>query len=143
MEIRTLRYFLAVAREENMTRAADDPLARKETFSPGDLKGLPLFCSEQSWRREIADWAGDSFESILLEESFRLSYNGSVFAGAGLGYLLTFEHLIDVPPKSGLVFRPLQPCLETKMHLAWKKHQPFTPIAVQFLEQMTKICQRT
>lgn len=82
MEIRTLRYFLAVAREENMTRAADDPLARKETFSPGDLKSLPLFCSEQSWRREIADWAGDSFESFLLEGSFRLSYNGSVFARA-------------------------------------------------------------
>ena len=50
MEIRTLRYFLAVAREENMTRAAED------------LKEIPLFCSEQAWNGDIRRWAGGSRE---------------------------------------------------------------------------------
>ncbi len=115
---------------------ADDPLAEKESFDPSGLRGLPLFCSEQAWRHEIKDWAGAAFDAYRLEGSFRLSYNGSVFARAGLGYLLTFDKLIDVSPESGLVFRPLTPCLETKLYLVWKKRQPLTPIAERFLEQV-------
>ena len=116
---------------------ADDPLAEKDSFSPSDLRGLPLFCSEQSWYQEIKDWAGSDFDALHLEGSFRLSYNGSIFAKAGLGYLLTFDKLIDVSPDSGLVFRPLTPRLETKLYLVWKKYQPFTPIAERFLEQIS------
>lgn len=40
-------------------------------------------------------------EELRLEGSFRLSYNGSMFAREGLGYLLTFDHLIDTSPDSG------------------------------------------
>ncbi len=54
----------------------------------------------------------------------------------GLGYLLTFEHLIDTTPESGLVFRPLTPKLETKIYLIWKKYQIFTPIAERLLEKL-------
>ena len=115
---------------------ADDPLARKKSFKPKDLIGLPLFCSGQSWESEIKAWAGESFEKYHLEGSFKLSYNGSVFAKAGLGYLLTFDKLIDVSPESGLVFRPLSPKLETKLYLVWKKYQTHTPIAERFLEQI-------
>ena len=115
---------------------ADDPLAEKSSFSPSDLRGLPLFCSEQSWYQEIKDWAGSDFDAFHLEGSFRLSYNGSIFAKAGLGYLLTFDKLIDVSPDSGLVFRPLTPRLETKLYLVWKKYQTFSPIAERFLTQI-------
>ena len=61
-----------------------------------DLIGQPLFCSEQSWNNEIPAWAGDDFERLHLEGSFRLSYNGSLFAQEGLGILLTFKHVISV-----------------------------------------------
>ena len=115
---------------------ADDPLAERESFCPSDLRGLPMFCSEQAWHQEIKNWAGRDFDAFHLEGSFRLSYNGSIFAKAGLGYLLTFDKLIDVSSDSGLVFRPLTPCLETKLYLVWKKYQPFTPIAERFLEQV-------
>ena len=54
----------------------------------------------------------------------------------GLGYLLTFEYLIDTNPESGLVFRPLTPKLETKIYLIWKKYQIFTPIAERLLEKL-------
>lgn len=115
---------------------ADDPLAEKESICPSDLRALPLFCSEQSWYQEIKDWAGDDFDAFHLEGSFRLSYNGSIFAKAGLGYLLTFDKLIDVSSDSGMVFRPLTPRLETKLYLVWKKYQTFTPIAERFLERV-------
>ena len=75
-------------------------------------------------------------DRLHLEGSFRLSYNGSLFVKEGLGYLLTFEHLIDTSSDSGLTFRPLTPKLETKLYLIWKKYQVFTPIAEKMLEKL-------
>jgi hypothetical protein len=73
---------------------------------------------------------------LHLEGSFRLAYNGSMFAKEGLGYLLTFDKLIDTSEHSGLVFRPLSPRLETNLYLVWKKYQTFSPIASRFLAQI-------
>ena len=101
-----------------------------------DLKGLPLFCSEQAWNGDIKKWAGSSFSKMKLEGSFRLSYNGSIFVREGLGYLLTFRDLIDTSVESGLVFRPLEPALETMLYIAWNRYQAFTPIAERFLQQL-------
>lgn len=114
----------------------DCPLAQKESVSAEDLMDLPLFCSEQGWRRDISNWCGGRIEKLHLEGSFRLSYNGSLFVREGLGLLLTLEHLIDTSPDSGLVFRPLSPRLETKIYLIWKKYQVLTPIAEKLLEML-------
>ncbi len=113
-----------------------DPLSRKKAVTVDDLAGLPLFCSEQSWRSDIPRWCGDRMQELRLEGSFRLSYNGSMFAREGLGYLLTFEHLIDTSQDSGLVFRPLSPRLENRLYLIWKKYQTPSPIAERFLEHL-------
>ena len=115
---------------------ADSPLADKESVTADDLAGLPLFCSEQSWENDIRPWAKERFSSLHLEGSFRLAYNGSMFAKEGLGILLTLNDLIDTSAGSGLVFRPLSPRLEMKMYLLWNKYQSFTPIADRFLKQI-------
>ena len=114
----------------------DCKLAQKNAISIDDLIGLPLFCSEQGWNHDISKWSGNRMDKLHLEGSFRLSYNGSLFVRERLGYLLTFEHLIDTSPESGLVFRPLTPKLETKIYLIWKKYQIFTPIAERLLEKL-------
>ena len=101
-----------------------------------DLVGQPLFSSEQSWENDIRPWAKDRFPLLHLEGSFRLAYNGSMFAKEGLGILLTLNNLIDTSPGSGLVFRPLYPNLEMKMYLIWNRYQSFTPIAERFLNQI-------
>ena len=115
---------------------ASSILARKECVTAQDLAGQPLFCSEQSWKNDIRPWAGDRFPQLHLEGSFRLSYNGSMFAKEGLGILLTLNNLVDTSPENGLVFRPLSPRLEMKMYLIWNKYQSFTPIAERFLQQI-------
>ena len=114
----------------------DDPLAEKIAVRVNDLEGLPLFCSEQAWKNELKEWAGRSFSKLKLEGSFRLAYNGSVFVREGLGYLLTFDHLIDTSENSGLAFRPLSPVMKTKLYIVWNRHQAFTPIAERFLKQL-------
>ena len=85
---------------------------------------------------DIPAWCGDRILKLRLEGSFRLSYNGSMFAKEKLGYLLTFAHLADTSEESGLVFRPLYPPLETRLYLIWKKYQTFSPIAERFLHQL-------
>lgn len=114
----------------------DCPLAEKENITAADLAGLPLFCSDQGWNRDISRWCGRQIDELHLEGSFRLSYNASLFVREQLGYLLTFDRLIDTSPESGLVFRPLFPKLETRMYLVWKKYQVFTPIAEHFLNNL-------
>lgn len=113
---------------------ADDKLAQKGAITIDDLVGLPLFCSEQGWHHDLPRWCGQRMNELYLEGSFRLAYNGSLFVKEGLGYLLTFRHLVDTKPGSGLVFRPLTPTLETNIYLIWKKYQVFTPISERFLE---------
>ncbi|SDM40685.1 DNA-binding transcriptional regulator, LysR family [Actinomyces ruminicola] len=114
----------------------DDPLAGKEAVTVDDLAGLPLFCSEQSWARDIPTWAGSRMGELQLEGTFRLPYNGSVFAREGLGYLLTFDRLVDTSPSSGLAFRPLTPALESRMYLIWRRRQALSPIAERFLARL-------
>lgn len=115
---------------------ADCLLSAKSALCVDDLIGLPLFCSEQGWQHDIPRWCGSRIDQLRLEGSFRLAYNGSLFVKEGLGFLLTFQHLIDTAPGSGLVFRPLTPKLETPMYLIWKKYQVFTPVASLLLEAL-------
>ena len=115
---------------------AGDALAKKETIRVEDLVSLPLFTSEQGWEGDIRRWAGDRFDQLHLEGSSRLAYNASLFVREGLGYQLTFDHLVDVSKESGLVFRPLEPRAEVRLYLIWNKYQTFTPIAERFLRQV-------
>ncbi len=114
----------------------DSKLAEKKELSFDDLYGLPLFCSEQSINNDFPRWCGEETDKLNFAGTFNLSYNGSVFVKEGLGYLLTFEHLIDTSESSGLVFRPITPALETKMYIIWKKYQIFSPIAELFVKKL-------
>lgn len=116
-----------------------DPLSAKKSIRSKDLIGLPLFCSGQAWNNEIPKWAGSNFDKLRLEGSFRLSYNGGVFAAEGLGYLLTFDKLLDTSESGALCFRPLSPRLETKLYLVWKKNQAFSPMAERFLKEIQTV----
>lgn len=115
---------------------ADDPLAQKEKIRVEDLLGLELMTSQQAMLVDIPRWCGEKADMLNLSGTLNLFYNGSVFVKEGLGYLLTFEHLVETGEGCPLRFRPLDPLLETKMYVIWKKYQVFTPIAELLLEQL-------
>lgn len=112
------------------------PLANKASITFDDLLGLPLFCSEQAVRYDLSNWCGEKVSQLKFEGSFRLAYNGSIFAKEGLGYLLTYDKLVNTSSEGGLVFRPLEPRLEAKMYIIWKQYHMFTPIAERFLKEI-------
>lgn len=114
----------------------EDPLARKPSIRAEDLAGLQLICSRQGMQWDIPRWCGERADELNLSGTVNLVYNGSVFVREGLGYLLTFDHLVDTGADSDLCFRPLEPVLETRMYVIWKKYQVFSPIAGQLLEAL-------
>lgn len=114
----------------------NSPLAQKKRIHVEDLLGLQLICSEQAMQEDIPRWCGEKVDNLLLSGSTNLFYNGSVFVKEGLGYMLTFDNLVNTEASSDFCFRPLEPVLETKMYVIWKKYQIFTPIADLFLEMM-------
>ena len=73
---------------------------------------------------------------LNLSGTINLAYNGSVFVKEGLGYMLSFDKLADTGADSELCFRPLEPPLETKMYVIWKKYQVFTPIAELLINEI-------
>lgn len=116
---------------------SDHPLAKKKEITFEDLKGIRVMVSDQALEADITRWCGERIDQLDLAGTLTLSYNGSVFVKEGLGGMLTFDHLIDTSPESGLVFRPLSPKLENKMYLTWKKYTVFSPIADCFLQHLT------
>lgn len=127
---------LPVADTWGVVMRRDDALAGIDAVTVDDLAGLPLFCSEQSWTRDIPAWAGERMDELRLEGTFRLPYNGSVFVREGLGHLLTFDRLVDTSGTSGLAFRPLAPALESRMYLIWRRGRVLSPIAERFLARV-------
>ena len=117
----------------------DDALAQKKCIRVNDLMGLPLICSAQGMKFDIARWCGEKVDMLNLSGTVNLAYNGSVFVREGLGYMLMFNHLVDTGSDSDLCFRPLEPPLETKMYVIWKKYQVFSPISELLLDEL-KIC---
>ena len=109
---------------------------RKKQQLEQDLAGLPLICSAQGMKFDISRWCGEKADALNLSGTVNLAYNGSVFVREGLGYMLTFNRLVNTGADSDLCFRPLEPPLETKMYVIWKKYQVFSPIAGLLLEEL-------
>lgn len=111
----------------------EHPLALKQRVSPQDLVQEPLIFP---YRKEPGDmvekWLGKSKEELNISGYSSLSTNGSLMTLQGLGILLSIE---GTPAHfhPDLVFRPLEPPLETSVVLAWKERFPQPPLQAKFL----------
>ncbi len=114
----------------------DAPLAQKETVCLDDLLDAPLIVSRQGIREDIPRLFGEMTDRLHIVATINLTYNGSVLAREGMGYVLTFDKLVDTSEQSDLCFRPLIPRLETKLYIIWKKYQVFTPAAEVLLNEL-------
>ena len=114
----------------------DAPLAQREAICTDDLLELPLIVSRQGLREDIPRLFGEKADRLNVTATLNLAYNGSVLAREGLGYVLTFDKLVDISRESQLCFRPLFPRLETRLYIIWKKYQVFSPAAEVLLNEM-------
>ena len=88
---------------------------------------------------DLPKWFGDDISKLNVIVGRDLSYNGSVLAKEGTGYLLTFDGLVDTSRSSRLCFRPLMPELTTNMYIIWRRGQQFTRAGELFLDTLRHV----
>lgn len=151
MEIRVLNYFLMVAREENITKAANllhitQPTLSRQLMQLEEELGVKLFVRNshnisltedglllKRRAQEMITLAEKTKQELMREEEI----TGEIAIGSGelqgMGILLCLK--LDVNTE-GVTFIPLSPALEMGTVLVWKKNQTFSPA----LEAFTKFC---
>ena len=115
----------------------DSPLAEKNAVRPEDLKGLRILGSRQAvMRNELSGWYGGDFERLNIAATYNLIYNAALMVDEGFGYALCLDKLINTTGDSNLCFRLLEPRLEARLILVWKKYQVFSRAVQKFLERL-------
>lgn len=119
----------------------DSPLAAKKVIKLDDLTGVPIIASRQMSKKYSAqsgflDWFGGEFDKLNITATYNLVYNAAIMVEAGLGYAVTLDKLINTSRNNNLVFRPLEPKLESGLDIVWKKYQVFSPAAKLFLDKL-------
>lgn len=117
----------------------DNPLAKKKSVTPEDLLHLPLICSRYAVRSKYvrnpcAEWFGGKFERLNVTAVHNLIFNASLLVERGLGCALTLD--FGNIARDRLCFRPLNPVLESRSSVVWKKYQVFSSAAKLFQERL-------
>ena len=113
----------------------DSPLAKKESILPKDLQDKPLILSQQETQGgSLTQWIGRDVTDLNIVATYNLLFNASLLVDEGLGYAMGYDKIINTSGNSNLCFRPLEPKLENKMSIIWKKYQLFSKPAEKFLE---------
>lgn len=115
---------------------ADDPMAAKDSVTFEDIADLPLIVARQALHQDLAHLFGAAAHRLHFAATYDLAHNASLLVKEGFGYLLTFDHLVDLSERSGLVFRPVAPELRTRSHLLYRRYQIFSPAAEVFLNAL-------
>lgn len=147
MELRTLQYFLTVAREENITRASEvlhitQPTLSRQMKQLEQELGTELFVRGRNFAlteagmllRRRAEEVVDMMYKIEseIETAGEVGSVISINSGASCG--LTIEGAVDLFEDSKMVFKPLNPRLELTAVLAWKRFHSLSGAAAKFLE---------
>lgn len=114
----------------------DDPLSARESLRVEDLLDKPLIVSRQGLREDLPRLFGEKVDRLNVTATINLAYNGAVLVREGIGYVLTFDKLVNTSDESDLCFRPLAPRLSTQLYVIWKKYQVFSPAAELLLQEM-------
>lgn len=110
------------------------PLAEKESVTPGDLRGAPLIISHQCGdAQRLAGWLGAGTDELNVAATYNLVYNASLLVSEGLGFAVALDGLINTAG-TNICFRPLEPRLEARAYIVWKKRQVFSKAAAAFLD---------
>jgi DNA-binding transcriptional LysR family regulator len=127
---------LPVDDQWGLVMKADDPMASKDSVTFEDIADLPLIVSRQALHQDLAHLFGAAAHRLHFAATYDLAHNASLLVKEGFGYLLTFDHIVDLSERSGLVFRPIAPELRTRSHLLYRRYQIFSPAAEVFLNAL-------
>ena len=143
MELRLLRYFLTVAKEQSFTKAAEQlhitqPTLSRQMAALEDELGITLFLRNGK-RISLTD------EGILLKRraleiliafTSNLGTNAGVMAANGLGYPISIEGAAKYWREDILVQRRISPEITTSTVIAWRRNIPYSLAVRKMIEEI-------
>lgn len=117
---------------------ADSPLADKCSIHREDILHLPLILHRRAGlQKAIAEWARTRPEKLEIAATYNVIYGSpAALVQSGLGNLLITRDLLGPELEPGMRFLSLDPPLETRYALVWKKNAVLTKAAEKFLAML-------
>ena len=122
----------------------DDPLAHRDGIHPEDVLDRKLITSRQGVKvGPLHDWLGSYADSVDIVATYSLGMNAKWLIRSGFGVAFAYDELL-VPPTlqeqgaADLVFVPLEPRVESRHGLVWRKTLP-TRQAQVFLDAVQSV----
>lgn len=111
----------------------DCALAEKESITIKDLYDKPLIVSRANGLRLFNS---AQVRHMQIAATYNLLYNASLMVKDGIGYAISFDHLVDTSNTSPLCFRPLSPEISVTPTLIWKRDQKLSIISQLFIDML-------
>ena len=125
---------LGVCDQLGVLMRKDDVLANKNTISISDISNKSLIVSAQESLENIAK---NNYEFNELTKkaicTYNLLYNASLLVREKVGYCICIDNIINTKG-SDLIFKPLEPRIDVKLILVYKKYNIFSKAASIFLD---------
>ena len=117
-----------------------DPLAAEEHITRETLMRVPLILHRrQGLQRRIAAWAQTDVEKLNIAATYNvINGNPEAFVKSGIGAFLTVRELLSSRIDDGVCFRPLDPPLEARYAMIWKRDVPLSRAADAFLRLLSE-----
>lgn len=134
---------LGVCDQLGVLMRKDDVLANKNSISISDITNKPLILSAQESLENIAK---NNYEFNELTKkaicTYNLLYNASLLVREKVGYCICIDNIINTKG-SDLIFKPLEPKIDVKLILVYKKYNIFSKAASIFLDLLKQQIENT
>lgn len=119
---------------------ADDPIAANEAITNELIRDMPLITSTgANQRRDLSGWLTQG-TTLNIVSHVNLAYNAACLVRNGVGYMLTVNDLTEFSdPEHDLVWRPLDPPLDIRLSVIWRKDRDLSRVCQLFLQQLRTV----
>ena len=106
----------------------DDPIAQLSSVRPADVAGRSIITSRQGVKvGPLHDWLGEYVDEISVVATYSLGMNAKWLIRNGFGIAFAYDELLTSKSALGssdLKFVPLEPSIESRHGLVWRKTLP-------------------
>lgn len=114
----------------------DDPLAARDCIRIEDVLDRKLITSRQGTKvGPLHDWLGSYADDVDVVATYSLGMNAKWLIRAGFGVAFAYDEILVTSSASDMAFIPLEPRIESRHGLVWRKTLP-TRQAQVFLDAL-------
>ena len=112
---------------------SNSELSNKEYVTAEDFADSKIFMPRRGAVQGVREWFGEYYGKLKIFATHNLLYNAAMLVDCGIGTALTIEGAAVLYKNENIKFLPLYPELRVSSVMVWKKYQPATSAASEFI----------